>query len=90
MTGSQIGAYRRRPASLRQLEVEGFRYTRALSLARPKNIWRGRLARTFDSFLQLKGAPIHVSAVLPAQVATRIFEDAPADRGLIWSNASAR
>jgi len=31
--------------------------------------------------MQLKGAPIHVSAVLPAQVATRIFEDAPADRG---------
>ncbi|EQA99780.1 hypothetical protein L288_19030 [Sphingobium quisquiliarum P25] len=30
--------------------------------------------------MQLKGAPIHVSAVLPAQVATRIFEDAPADR----------
>jgi len=31
--------------------------------------------------MQLKKAPIHVSAVLPAQVATRIFEDAPADRG---------
>jgi NAD(P)-dependent dehydrogenase (short-subunit alcohol dehydrogenase family) len=30
--------------------------------------------------MQLKGAPIHVSAVLPGQVATRIFEDAPADR----------
>ncbi|QGP78061.1 SDR family NAD(P)-dependent oxidoreductase [Sphingobium sp. CAP-1] len=30
--------------------------------------------------MQLKNAPIHVSAVLPAQVATRIFEDAPADR----------
>jgi len=31
--------------------------------------------------MQLKKAPIQVSAVLPAQVATRIFEDAPADRG---------
>ncbi len=31
--------------------------------------------------MQLKQAPIKVSAVLPAQVATRIFEDAPADRG---------
>lgn len=31
--------------------------------------------------MQLKKAPIHVSAVLPAQVRTRIFEDAPADRG---------
>jgi len=30
--------------------------------------------------MQLKGAPIQISAVLPAQVATRIFEDAPADR----------
>jgi len=30
--------------------------------------------------MQLKEAPIHVSAILPAQVATRIFEDAPADR----------
>lgn len=30
--------------------------------------------------MQLKEAAIHVSAVLPAQVATRIFEDAPADR----------
>jgi NAD(P)-dependent dehydrogenase (short-subunit alcohol dehydrogenase family) len=30
--------------------------------------------------MQLKQAPIQVSAVLPAQVATRIFEDAPADR----------
>lgn len=29
--------------------------------------------------MQLKQAPIQVSAVLPAQVATRIFEDAPAD-----------
>lgn len=31
--------------------------------------------------MQVKNVPIHVSAVLPAQVATRIFEDAPADRG---------
>lgn len=31
--------------------------------------------------MQLKNAPIQVSAVLPAQVRTRIFEDAPADRG---------
>lgn len=36
---------------LRQLHVEGFSYTRALSLARPKNIARGRLARAFDAFL---------------------------------------
>lgn len=35
----------------RQLEVAGFSYTRALSLARPKNITRGRLARAFDDFL---------------------------------------
>ncbi len=30
--------------------------------------------------MELKQAPIHVSAVIPAQVATRIFDDAPADR----------
>jgi len=30
--------------------------------------------------MQIKRAPIQVSAVLPAQVSTRIFEDAPADR----------
>lgn len=36
---------------LRQLHVAGFSYTRALSLARPKNITRGRLARAFDDFL---------------------------------------
>lgn len=30
--------------------------------------------------MQLKQAPIQVSAIVPAQVATRIFEDAPADR----------
>lgn len=31
--------------------------------------------------MQLAGQPIHVSAVLPAQVATRIFEDAPTAAG---------
>ncbi len=31
--------------------------------------------------MELKQASISISAVLPAQVATRIFEDAPADRG---------
>lgn len=34
-----------------QLEVDGFRFTRTLSLARPKNIWRSRLVRAFDQFL---------------------------------------
>jgi NAD(P)-dependent dehydrogenase (short-subunit alcohol dehydrogenase family) len=31
--------------------------------------------------MQLIGALVHVAAVIPAQVATRIFADAPADRG---------
>jgi len=31
--------------------------------------------------MQLQNAPIHVSAVLPAQVATRIFDDAPTETG---------
>ena len=34
-----------------QLHVAGFRLTRGLSLARPRNIWRSRLTRTFDQFL---------------------------------------
>jgi len=34
-----------------RLDVTDFRYTRALSLARPKGIWRGQLVRAFDRFL---------------------------------------
>lgn len=34
-----------------QLHIEGFAYTRALSLARPRNIRRSRLAAAFDAFL---------------------------------------
>ncbi len=34
-----------------QLDLADFRYTRALSIARPKNIWRSRLNRMFDAFL---------------------------------------
>jgi DNA-binding transcriptional LysR family regulator len=34
-----------------QLDVADFRYTRPLSLARPKNIYRGQLTRAFDTFL---------------------------------------
>jgi DNA-binding transcriptional LysR family regulator len=36
---------------LHQLDIPAFNYTRALSLARPINIWRSRLTRTFDDFL---------------------------------------
>jgi DNA-binding transcriptional LysR family regulator len=36
---------------LHQLDIPEFSYTRALSLARPVNIWRSRLTRTFDDFL---------------------------------------
>jgi DNA-binding transcriptional LysR family regulator len=38
-----------------KLEVEGFSYTRSLSLARPKNIWRSRLVTSFDQFLLQNG-----------------------------------
>ncbi len=41
-----------------QLQVAGFAYTRTLSLARPKNIWRSRLVSTFDSFLFETATPI--------------------------------
>lgn len=34
-----------------QLDVADFRYTRPLSLARPKNVWRSQLTATFDEFL---------------------------------------
>jgi DNA-binding transcriptional LysR family regulator len=44
---------------LRQLDVPRFRFTRALSLARPKNIWRSQLTRTFDQFLLDRGDPPH-------------------------------
>lgn len=38
-----------------ELKVAGFAYTRNLSLARPKGIWRGRVARAFDDFLLERG-----------------------------------
>ncbi len=38
-----------------RLDVTDFVYTRALSLARPRAIWRGRLARAFDEFLLERG-----------------------------------
>lgn len=37
------------------LDLADFRYTRPLSLARPVNIWRGRLASAFDAFLLSHG-----------------------------------
>jgi DNA-binding transcriptional LysR family regulator len=40
-----------------QLDLADFRYTRALSLARPKHIWRSRLVTTFDQFLLDRGDP---------------------------------
>lgn len=40
---------------LSQLDVPEFQFTRALSLARPKDIGRTRLAQTFDEFLLARG-----------------------------------
>ena len=34
-----------------EIDVPEFRFTRALSLARPRHVWRSRLVRTFDAFL---------------------------------------
>lgn len=42
---------------LHQLNVVGFHYTRPLCIARPTNIWRSRLTRTFDQFLVDRGDP---------------------------------
>lgn len=38
-----------------ELDMADFAYTRAISLARPKAIWRGRIAREFDEFLLARG-----------------------------------
>ena len=38
-----------------ELDVPEFRFTRALSLARPRHIWRSRLASAFDAFLLARG-----------------------------------
>ncbi|MEE4451429.1 LysR substrate-binding domain-containing protein [Novosphingobium resinovorum] len=58
MAGGGIGCLSReivkddlQSGGLIQLAVSGFSYTRALSLARPKSITRGRLVTTFDRFL---------------------------------------
>ena len=40
-----------------RLDVADFSYTRSLSLARPRNIRRSRLVRTFDQFLLDRGDP---------------------------------
>jgi DNA-binding transcriptional LysR family regulator len=37
------------------LNVKDFSYTRVLSLARPRNIWRSRLVATFDEFILSHG-----------------------------------
>ena len=39
-----------------QLRVKGFSFTRSLSLARPRDIWRSRLVSTFDDFILSKGS----------------------------------
>lgn len=38
-----------------ELAVDGFAYTRSLSLARPKGIWRSRLVTSFDAFILEQG-----------------------------------
>jgi DNA-binding transcriptional LysR family regulator len=38
-----------------QLRIKGFSFTRSLSLARPRNIWRSRLVSTFDEFVLSRG-----------------------------------
>jgi DNA-binding transcriptional LysR family regulator len=38
-----------------KLDVSDFRFTRAISLARPKNIWRSALVSAFDQFLLERG-----------------------------------
>lgn len=40
---------------LAELQVAGFSYTRSLSLARPRNIWRNRLVSSFDDFILANG-----------------------------------
>lgn len=40
-----------------QLDISEFSYNRILTLARPKNVWRGRLTTAFDTFLLERGDP---------------------------------
>jgi DNA-binding transcriptional LysR family regulator len=42
-----------------RLEVAGFRMTRALNLARPREIWRSRLTTAFDRFILERGDLSH-------------------------------
>lgn len=58
MAGGGIGCLSRELVShdiatgrLVQLRVRGFSFTRALSLARPRDIWRSRLVSSFDQFI---------------------------------------
>jgi DNA-binding transcriptional LysR family regulator len=45
-----------------RLDVADFRFTRVLSLARPRDVWRGQLATAFETFL-LASADRRVSAI---------------------------
>jgi DNA-binding transcriptional LysR family regulator len=38
-----------------RLDLPDFRFTRALSLARPREVWRSRLVATFDRFILERG-----------------------------------
>lgn len=50
------------------LDVTDFNFTRAISLARPKAIWRGRLAREFDEFLLAHGDNLDNQSIDPIPV----------------------
>lgn len=47
--------------ALVRLDVSDFSFTRSLSLARPKHIWRNRLIASFDRFLLERGDPIETT-----------------------------
>ncbi|HEX8058451.1 MAG TPA: LysR family transcriptional regulator [Novosphingobium sp.] len=67
-----------------RLDVSDFRFTRALSLARPRNMWRSRAAAAFDSFLLERsdregGIP---SASNPSEIPIGVYDELPIVRKL--------
>lgn len=58
-----------------RLDVAGFRFSRALSLARPKNMWRSRIATAFETFLldNCNPEPAHWPVRPPFGISERAF-----------------
>ena len=67
-----------------RLDVADFSFTRALSLARPRNMWRSRVAAAFDSFLlersDRRGSVSPASN--PSEIPMGVYDELPIVRKL--------